>query len=66
MGAPKKPANKKIDPKNAGPKKPGLADSPKPQKKVIEDDDDFEEQLDDLDGYESFDDYDDDDDDYKY
>ncbi|RYY37165.1 MAG: hypothetical protein EOP46_03675 [Sphingobacteriaceae bacterium] len=64
MGAPKNTA-KNIGPNSTGPKKPGVTDSPKPQKRVVEDDD-FDEQLDDLDGLESFDDFDDDDDDDKY
>ena len=64
MGTPKKTSKKKEPSKGTGAKKPGdLSNSQRPQKRILDDDDDFDEPLDDLDGYESFD-YDDDDDDY--
>ncbi|MCD8742031.1 hypothetical protein LT679_15560 [Mucilaginibacter roseus] len=70
MGTPKKPVNKKpAASKSTGAKKSsGLADSNKPQKRFIDDDDDdeFDTPLDELD-YDSLgNSYDDDDDDYKY
>ena len=62
MGTPKKPVNKKIDPKNSAEDEDddNILDQ-KPTKKVVDEDEDFDGPLDDL-GYESFDDYDDDDD----
>jgi hypothetical protein len=57
MGAPKKPVNKKVEPKSAGEEEDDLYDE-KPKKKAA--DEDFDGPLDDL-GYENFD-YDDDDD----
>jgi hypothetical protein len=63
MGTPKKPVNKKADPKNPG---DGEDDDDsildhKTSKKIIDEDDDFEGPLDDI-GYENFDEYDDEDD----
>ncbi len=62
MAAPKKPVNKKVDPKNTG----GDEDDDdsifdQPQKKAVDDDDDYDGPLDDI-GAENYGDYDEDDD----
>jgi hypothetical protein len=59
MGAPKKPVNKKVEPKNTAEDDDDLYDET-PKKKAVDEDDDFDGPLDDL-GYENFD-YDEDDD----
>ncbi|HEY4324972.1 MAG TPA: hypothetical protein VGN20_13335 [Mucilaginibacter sp.] len=63
MGTPKKPVSKKADPKNVGDDEDDDDSSldQKPQKKIVDEDEDFDGPLDDI-GYENYDeDFDDDD-----
>jgi len=61
MGTPKKPVNKKVDPKSEDEDDDDSILDQKSPKKIIDEDEDFDGPLDDL-RYENFDDYDDDDD----
>jgi hypothetical protein len=62
MGAPKKPVNKKVDPKSAADDDDdSILDQKSPKKIIEEDDDDFDGPLDDI-GYSDFDEFDEEDD----